>query len=469
MPLAKLVWATFHLFCLPNLDLRYLGHSFLFNDFLYLVRACLTQGWAPTVETTVKSQILILWKGGCSYVADVIFTLVAIERGAISKRSQYVAIKNPTYVQLAEKLGIRHTYFSSANNTGNVMESLCWLAYEQKRDNFILSIVKFATDFEYPVTVAAGPAAAYPDTVAPGPAAAVAPGPADCPSKRPAAASGPAVAVASGPAAATAPGPAKRRRTQTSAPSAKWGRQASSQRDVQETAAIWAPATAAIWPPASASGHQATPASGESSGRRAAVQDREPSEDEEDYGECRCMSTWTKAKLEDYAKLKRQAMGRQEEMERQADWFDAQVDDENSKRQERSNRGQPLEMLRQTTTVPDTDLPTYLEAYLSLCGQPSEVWDRRFETLEERFGRKWSVLRCDIALSVAEPKTRNEEEVDEAFERFKLVYKEACLQHFSKQTLGPQKSFFRDVFHDKAGFMEYLRSGTVNWYQNLRG
>ena len=152
------------------------------------MRACLTQGWAPTVETTVKSQILILWKGGCSYVADFIFTLVAIERNAISKRSQYVAIKNPTYVQLAEKLGIRHTYYSSASNTGNVMESLCWLAYEQKRYNFILSIVKFAADLEYPARVA------------PGPAAAVAPGPADCPSKRPAAASGPAVAVAPGPA-----------------------------------------------------------------------------------------------------------------------------------------------------------------------------------------------------------------------------------------------------------------------------
>ena len=61
-------------------------------------------------------------------------------------------------------------------------------------------------------------------------------------------------------------------------------------------------------------------------------------------------------------------------MERQADWFDEQVENANSKRQERSNRGQPLEMLRQTTTVADTDLPTYLDAYLSLCATDSEAW-----------------------------------------------------------------------------------------------
>ena len=380
---------------------------------------------------------------------------MAIEREAISQKSQYVAIKNPTYVRLADELGIRDTVYSSANNTGNVMESLCWLAYEQKKYNFILSIVKFATDVEYP------------DTVARGPAAAVAPGPAVCPPQRPAAASGPAVAVASGPAAAIAPGPAKLRRKQTfaqptslassqSSGSASGRRQASSQRDVQETAA-------------SASGHQATPASGESSGRRAAVQDREPSTDEEDYGECRCMSTWTRAKLKDYAKLNKHALGRHEEMERQAAWFDEQVEDENSTRQERSNRGQPLERLRQTTTVPGTKLPIYLDAYLSLCGETdSEVWDRRFETLEQRFGRAWSVLRDDIALSVAEPKQRSEKDVDEAFTRFKLAYKEACERHFSKQKPGPMKIFFRDIFQSKQRFMEYLRSGTLARFQAMK-
>ena len=100
------------------------------------------------------------------------FTLLAIEREKISNKSQYVAVKNETYVQLADKLGIKHAHYSSANNTGNVMESLCWLAYEQNRYDFILSIVKFAVDLEYPDAVAAD--FEYPDAVASGPAVAVA-------------------------------------------------------------------------------------------------------------------------------------------------------------------------------------------------------------------------------------------------------------------------------------------------------
>ena len=94
---------------------------------------------------------------------------------------------------------------------------------------------------------------------------------------------------------------------------------------------------------------------------------------------------------------------------------------------------------------------------------------RCFETLEERFGCEWSVLRRAIVNSVAEPQTRDEEEVEKAFSRFKLAYKEACVQRFRNQRTGPLNSFYRDVFNDKDGFMEYLRSGTVAYFQNLRG
>ena len=67
-------------------------------------------------------------------------------------------MNNRFYVD-ESKLGLRDTFYSSPNNTGNVMESSCWLAYEQKKYDFILSIIKFAADCEYPDTVAAGPAA----------------------------------------------------------------------------------------------------------------------------------------------------------------------------------------------------------------------------------------------------------------------------------------------------------------------
>ena len=52
-----------------------------------------------------------------AYVADLMFTFLSIERGAVSSNSRYVAIKNDTYVQLAKKLGLRSKYYSSVNNT----------------------------------------------------------------------------------------------------------------------------------------------------------------------------------------------------------------------------------------------------------------------------------------------------------------------------------------------------------------
>ena len=42
-----------------------------------------------------------------AYVADFMFTLLAIERGAITSKSQYVAIKNNTYEQHRECHGVR--------------------------------------------------------------------------------------------------------------------------------------------------------------------------------------------------------------------------------------------------------------------------------------------------------------------------------------------------------------------------
>ena len=336
------------------------------------------------------------------------FTLLAIEREKISNKSQYVAVKNETYVQLADKLGIRHAHYSSPNNTGNVMESLCWLAYEQNRYDFILSIVKFAVDLEYPDAVAAD--FEYPDAVA----------------------SGPAVAVASS--------PAKTRRRQTSVPptsqacsqssdTASWRWQATSQRDAD----FQYPDTV-------------------TSGR--AVQDGEPSEDERV-----CMSSWARATFKEYVRLNEHATGRQEEMEHQAAWFELQVQKENAKRQERSNKGQTLEVLQRTTTVPDTDLPTYLRAYLSFCGTPPRIFKRRLDDLAKRFSLPRDQLRTVMAISVAEPKKRSDDEVDEAFKRFKLTYKEECLQHFRKQEPGPRKKFIRDIFGGNDAFMEYLRSG----------
>ena len=82
-----------------------------------------------------------------AYLADFMFTLLAIERRAISPKSHYVDIRTNTYVNLADKLDIRNDYFRSASNTGNLMESLFRFTYKQKRYHFIMTVVKFATDF----------------------------------------------------------------------------------------------------------------------------------------------------------------------------------------------------------------------------------------------------------------------------------------------------------------------------------
>ena len=73
------------------------------------------------------------------------------------------------------------------------------------------------------------------------------------------------------------------------------------------------------------------------------------------------------------------------------------VENEKFKRQERSNR---------------TD---------------EEQFARRFQDLEEQFGGPWSVLPADRAFSVAQPKKRSEDELEEAYTYFELAYKEACL------------------------------------------
>ena len=66
-----------------------------------------------------------------------------------------------------------------------------------------------------------------------------------------------------------------------------------------------------------------------------------------------------------------------------------------------------------------------------------------------------------MAISVAEPKKRSDEELDKALESFKLTYKEVCQKYFSKQQHGPMKRFIKSIFQDKNVFIEYLRSGAT--------
>ena len=189
-----------------------------------------------------------------AFLADFMFTLLAIERRATSPESDYVAIKTGTYVNLADKLDIRNDYFRSASNTSNLMQCLVWFAYEQKRYHFIMTVVKLAMDLEYPHVAPVGDSRSAYST-----SSVVLPPVSEQPQQADDVASQSASKRAYGHAAAVAPGHAKLPRTTTtraredssehagwkdaqkasweSSGDASWSRQGNSQRDVQETAA----------------------------------------------------------------------------------------------------------------------------------------------------------------------------------------------------------------------------------------
>ena len=395
-------------------------------------------------------------------MADFVFTLVAVERKVVSTKIFYVAIKNDTYVHLADRLGIRHTHYSNANNTGNVLESLCWLALEQKRYSFILSIVKFAADVEYP-RVSHQQSSLKRAVVASGTAAAVSPVPAKLPRRGTFAPPIVHPCTSAGSYEYVCQLRVKKQASIQSSNSASCRRQGNFQTDVQA-----ATASDSVHPAASASSHEAVDDGQLSEDEEeGAIEDGQLSEDEEEYREMHDMSSWTRARLKDYEVIKFYAKGREGEMEQQASWFEDQLKKENAKRQERSRRGKSLSELRQIATVPDTLLPIYLQAYLSFCGTKPEVFDTRRGALASRFGFPWQVLRNNIAISLAGPQIRDEHEVQDAHNRFLLAYKEAVEElRLTKKDTGrssrnPWKKILRDIFDSADNYERYLRVGTL--------
>ena len=65
-----------------------------------------------------------------------------------------------------------------------------------------------------------------------------------------------------------------------------------------------------------------------------------------------------------------------------------------------------------------------------------------------------------MARSVAEPKGRTDEELNEAHKSFKFAYKQACEETLDKtQQRHSMNSFIKDVFGSNDQFMAYLRYG----------
>ena len=84
-----------------------------------------------------------------AYLADLMMTLVAIEREPSRSTSAHIVIFNKVYLKLAQRLDIVHKNWASEFNVGNVLECLCWLAYEQQRYEFIITVVHHAADIQF--------------------------------------------------------------------------------------------------------------------------------------------------------------------------------------------------------------------------------------------------------------------------------------------------------------------------------
>ena len=72
--------------------------------------------------------------------------LVSIERQKLKSTCRWATLPNSVYVYLATVMEIRHAVHDSESNVGNTMESLIWVAYEQKKYKFIISIIHHAAN-----------------------------------------------------------------------------------------------------------------------------------------------------------------------------------------------------------------------------------------------------------------------------------------------------------------------------------
>ena len=124
---------------LASYMLKWMDESKIVNDLIK---------WKIFKGDDIASKLKVLSRPG-AYLADLVYTVLLIERKKIRRNVKYVAIGNYAYTVLASQLEVRNECYSSENNTGNVMEALSWFAFEQHRFEFIISVVHHAANIEY--------------------------------------------------------------------------------------------------------------------------------------------------------------------------------------------------------------------------------------------------------------------------------------------------------------------------------
>ena len=74
-------------------------------------------------------------------MGDTVNTELCVRCGRAKPRAQYVVVKNDSYKRLGTVLHLDTGWNSSANNVGNVLEHLMWLALEEDRCEWILGVL----------------------------------------------------------------------------------------------------------------------------------------------------------------------------------------------------------------------------------------------------------------------------------------------------------------------------------------
>ena len=73
-------------------------------------------------------------------------TELCVRAGTHKPRAKYVVVHNDSYKRLGTVLHLDTGRISSANNVGNVLEHLMWLALEENRCEWILGVFWFLLD-----------------------------------------------------------------------------------------------------------------------------------------------------------------------------------------------------------------------------------------------------------------------------------------------------------------------------------
>ena len=78
-----------------------------------------------------------------SWLADLLATELRVRRQELRPNAKFWAISNDAYASLAKSLDISQETCNSANNVGNILEHLTWVALEEKRCIWALGVVSF--------------------------------------------------------------------------------------------------------------------------------------------------------------------------------------------------------------------------------------------------------------------------------------------------------------------------------------